>query len=235
EELEFNGEEKMEVSPFKEEYLLKICAIGSGKVGKSEILRRFSEGKFKQDFLPTLGVDVSTRRIQVDNTLVMLILVVTTGRKFFGMLRPSYYRGASACIIFFKLNDRLTFNDVPYWLKEFRSKVSDESIPISLIGIRKDSKLVKIKNFLRKSILKQILEKLHLLFPLNVSKTIQNSPTIKDQETSEIDQTRVTSEEALSLAQKFGISYYEIDLKNAEDFEKCIIRLTREVLERIND
>ncbi len=225
----------MEVSPFKEEYLLKICAIGSGKVGKSEILRRFSEGKFKQDFLPTLGVDVSIRRIQVDNTLVKLILVVTTGRKFFDMLRPSYYRGASACIIFFKLNDRLTFNDVPYWLKEFRSKVSDESIPISLIGIRRDSKLVKIKSFLRKSIINSILEKLYLLFSSNISKTSQNSHTLKVQETTELDQTWVTNEEALSLAQKFGISYHEIDLKNSEEFKKCIIGLTREVLERIKD
>jgi small GTP-binding protein len=129
----------MEVSPFKQEYLLKICAIGSGNVGKSEVLRRFSEGKFQKNFLPTLGVDVTTRSIQVDNALVKLILVVTTGRKFFGKLRPSYYRGASACIIFFTLNDRNSFNDVPNWLKEFRSKVSDEAIPIYLIAIRRDT------------------------------------------------------------------------------------------------
>ena len=97
----------------KNEYLLKICAIGSGSVGKTSLIRRFAEGKFTTNYLPTLGVDITTKKIEVDNNNVKLILVDTAGQEFFGKLRPSYYRGASACAIFFSLNDRNMFDTIP--------------------------------------------------------------------------------------------------------------------------
>ena len=87
-----------------DEYVLKICAIGSGNVGKTSLIRRFAEGKFTMNYLPTLGVDITTKHLTVDNNLVKLILVDTAGQEFFGKLRPSYYRGASACLIIFALS-----------------------------------------------------------------------------------------------------------------------------------
>jgi small GTP-binding protein len=120
------------------EYLLKICAIGSGSVGKTSLIRRYAEGKFETNYLPTLGVDITTKKIQVDNNHVKLILVDTAGQEFFGKLRPSYYRGASACLIMFALNEKKTFNAVPDWLAEFRRHIPDTTIPIALAGNKKD-------------------------------------------------------------------------------------------------
>jgi small GTP-binding protein len=120
------------------EYLLKICAIGSGSVGKTSLIRRFAEGKFETNYLPTLGVDITTKKIQVDNNQVKLILVDTAGQEFFGKLRPSYYRGASACLIMFALNDKKSFDTVPDWLAEFRRHIPDSTIPIALAGNKKD-------------------------------------------------------------------------------------------------
>ncbi len=122
----------------KNEYLLKICAIGSGSVGKTSLIRRYAEGKFETNYLPTLGVDITTKKIQVDNNKVKLILVDTAGQEFFGKLRPSYYRGASACLIMFALNEKKTFNAVPDWLAEFRRHIPDSTIPIALAGNKKD-------------------------------------------------------------------------------------------------
>lgn len=120
------------------EYLLKICAIGSGSVGKTSLIRRFAEGKFETNYLPTLGVDITTKKIHIDDNQVKLILVDTAGQEFFGKLRPSYYRGASACLIMFALNDKKSFDSVPDWLAEFRKHIPDSSIPIALAGNKKD-------------------------------------------------------------------------------------------------
>ncbi|MFX0181704.1 MAG: Rab family GTPase [Candidatus Hodarchaeota archaeon] len=120
------------------EYLLKICAIGSGSVGKTSLIRRFAEGKFETNYLPTLGVDITTKKIHIDDNQVKLILVDTAGQEFFGKLRPSYYRGASACLIMFALNDKKSFDSVPEWLAEFRKHIPDSSIPIALAGNKKD-------------------------------------------------------------------------------------------------
>ncbi len=121
-----------------DEYLLKICAIGSGSVGKTSLIRRFAEGKFTTNYLPTLGVDITTKTIQIDGNNVKLILVDTAGQEFFGKLRPSYYRGASACLIMFALDERTSFVAIPDWLAEFRKHIPDASVPIALAGNKKD-------------------------------------------------------------------------------------------------
>ena len=119
------------------EYLLKICAIGSGNVGKTSLIRRFAENKFDGNYLPTLGVDITTKKIEVDKKPVKLILVDTAGQEFFGKLRPSYYRGASACLILFALNDINSFTAIPTWLEEFRKYIPTD-VPIALAGNKKD-------------------------------------------------------------------------------------------------
>ncbi len=118
------------------EYLLKVCAIGSGNVGKTSLIRRFAENKFDTNYLPTLGVDITTKKITLDDIQVKLILVDTAGQEFFGKLRPSYYRGASACLIMFALNDDNSFTAIPNWLNEFQKYIPD--VPIALAGNKKD-------------------------------------------------------------------------------------------------
>lgn len=120
------------------EYLLKICAIGDGGVGKTALIRRYAEGKFTTNYLPTLGVDITTKPIQVDDNNIKLILVDTAGQEFFGKLRPSYYRGASACLIMFALDEKSSFDAIPTWLAEFRKHIPEESVPIALAGNKKD-------------------------------------------------------------------------------------------------
>ena len=122
----------------KSEYLLKICAIGSGNVGKTSLIRRYAEDKFDGNYLPTLGVDITTKKIMVRGTNTKLILVDTAGQEFFGKLRPNYYRGASACLILFALNDRTTFTKVKTWLEEFRKHIPSSDVPIALAGNKKD-------------------------------------------------------------------------------------------------
>ncbi|MHA2170334.1 MAG: GTP-binding protein [Candidatus Hodarchaeales archaeon] len=123
------------------EYLLKICAIGSGNVGKTALIRKFAENKFDTNYLPTLGVDITTKIIEIDNDPIKLILVDTAGQEFFGKLRPSYYRGASACTIVFSQSDRQSFEAVPNWWREFCDYIP-HSVPLALIGVTSDSEVV---------------------------------------------------------------------------------------------
>jgi small GTP-binding protein len=137
---------RREPSGAENEYLLKICAIGSGCVGKSSLIRRFTEGKFETNYLPILGVDITTKKIQVNNNCVKLIIVDTAGQEFFGKLRPSYYRGASACSLFFDKSDLKTFESIPDWLAEFRKHIPDKSIPLALVGIITNSEHVSAED-----------------------------------------------------------------------------------------
>ncbi|MHA1979174.1 MAG: hypothetical protein ACW98F_13300 [Candidatus Hodarchaeales archaeon] len=116
------------------EYLLKICVIGSVNQLQAEFIHTFVGYKNPEEHLPTLGVDIRTGRIWIDEILVKLIIVDTAGQDFFGKLRPSYYRGASAVIILFDKCNRQSFAAIPNWLKEFQKYIQPE-VPTALVGL----------------------------------------------------------------------------------------------------
>jgi small GTP-binding protein len=121
----------------EDEYLLKICVIGGTKL-KTKLVRRFAEGKFETDYLPTHGVDITTKKIHIDNNQIKLILVDTAGQEFFEKLRPSYYRGASAAIIAFDKGDKESFKVAEDHFYEFRNHIRDSSLPVTLVGIKRE-------------------------------------------------------------------------------------------------
>lgn len=121
------------------EYMLKICVLGSVSELKTEFIHFFAEGKFnlhyvKEVIMPTLGVDISIKIINVDDNEVKLILVDTAGQEFFGKLRPSYYRGASVATILFDKCDRQSFETLPNWLREFQKYIGPD-VSITLVGL----------------------------------------------------------------------------------------------------
>jgi small GTP-binding protein len=111
------------------EYLLKICILGNSDPLKSSIVRSFAENKFDTDYLPSFSVDITTKKITLDDIRVKLILVDPAGQEFFGKLRPSYYRGTSAFIIVFDKCDHQSFETVPEYLVNFQ-KYIQPTIPI---------------------------------------------------------------------------------------------------------
>ncbi|MFX0052412.1 MAG: hypothetical protein ACFE8U_14095, partial [Candidatus Hermodarchaeota archaeon] len=93
-----------------------------------------AENRFDTNYLPTLGVDIATKRIRIDNNQIKLIIVDTAYQELFGdNLRKSYYEGASACIIFFEKHNDDSFATVPDFIEDIREVSMD--IPIVLVGI----------------------------------------------------------------------------------------------------
>ncbi|MHA1967034.1 MAG: Rab family GTPase [Candidatus Hodarchaeales archaeon] len=223
----------MDPNECRNEYLLKICAIGSSDLEKTTLIRRFAEGKFTTNYLPTLGVDITTKKIQVDDNNIKLILVDTAGQEFFGKLRPSYYRGASACTIFFSLHKRETFNAVPLWLKEFREHIPDASIPITLIAVsncipRKSYRMInKIKSINKKRIafLDFILNYILIKHGLKLKKSRK-----KRKKRFILSEYEVSSAEAEKLAKSLGMRYCELYLENDICFKRCLKQLVRDAL-----
>ncbi|MFX0050940.1 MAG: Rab family GTPase [Candidatus Hodarchaeota archaeon] len=120
-----------------DEWVLKICSAGSYQVGKTSLIRRYAENKFDTNYIPTLGVDITTKRIVVDEQRIKLILMDTAGQELFGNnLRRSYYEGASGCIIVYDITRPETFEALDRWVLDFRSVSS--SSPIVIIGNKID-------------------------------------------------------------------------------------------------
>ncbi len=97
---------------------------------KVKFIRRFVENKYDTNYLPTLGVDITTKKIQIDDIQLKIILVDTAG-----ILRPSYYRGASAIIIFFSKGNQDSFHQILTWKQDFENYIPIP-LPIAIVGFQ---------------------------------------------------------------------------------------------------
>jgi small GTP-binding protein len=121
----------------EDEWVLKICSAGSYQVGKTSLIRRYAENKFDTNYIPTLGVDITTKRIEIDNQRIKLILMDTAGQEIFANnLRKSYYEGAAACIIVYDITRSDTFDSIDRWIEDYKSV--SPSTPIAIIGNKVD-------------------------------------------------------------------------------------------------
>ncbi len=138
--IEFLNESKSKGNRMSEydQYLMKICIILPNEL-RTSFITRFTERQFTTDYFPSIGVDITTKQIKVDNTHVKLILVVTTGEEFSGKLRASFFKGGSAVIIFFDKGDRQSFDVIEDWIKEFRKNFPKQRVPIGFVGFITDT------------------------------------------------------------------------------------------------
>ena len=83
----------------------KICLIGDFGVGKSSLIRRFVEGRFSEQYLSTIGVTISRKKVivsakdkQQEQTVQLLIWDIE-GKTKFQKISPSYLKSAQGVII----------------------------------------------------------------------------------------------------------------------------------------
>ena len=81
---EISNRKYEEQSPSMSEYLLKICIIGSCGQLKTNLVRHYAGDKFDGNYIPTLGVDITTKKEFIKDTQTKLILVDTPPQKFYG-------------------------------------------------------------------------------------------------------------------------------------------------------
>ncbi len=77
----------------------KICMLGTFAVGKTSIVRRFTEDMFSEKYLTTVGVKIDKKEVELDGDKVMLLLWDLEGEDDFTEIKLSYLRGASGYLL----------------------------------------------------------------------------------------------------------------------------------------
>ena len=76
------------------QYVFKYIIVGDSNVGKTSLISSLIYNSFKNEYSTTIGVDFSTKMIEVDNMIVKLQLWDTAGQESFRSITKCYYRGA---------------------------------------------------------------------------------------------------------------------------------------------
>ena len=85
----------------------------------------------------TIGVEYTGKDMTIDNNYIRAQIWDTAGQEKFRSVSNSYYRGSHGAIIVYDISDKLSFQNVPIWLDQFKQK-SNADIAICLIANKSD-------------------------------------------------------------------------------------------------
>ncbi|NWR10488.1 RB18B protein, partial [Paradoxornis webbianus] len=117
---------------------LKLLLVGDSGVGKSSLLRRFTDGAFEPRLKPTVGIDFKVKKMVLDGRAVQLAIWDTAGQERFRTLTPSYYRGAQGVVLVYDVTRKDTFTGLGKWLNELEMHTTDSSTVKMLVGNKTD-------------------------------------------------------------------------------------------------
>ena len=86
-------------------YIYKIIVVGDGGVGKTSLIKKFTEGSFEQDYIKTIGAQFSKYESEKNGDKIKLLFWDIAGQEDFQFLLPSFYQNAKAAIIVYSLGE----------------------------------------------------------------------------------------------------------------------------------
>ncbi|KKK42857.1 MAG: small GTP-binding domain protein [Candidatus Lokiarchaeum sp. GC14_75] len=120
-------------------YIVKTVLLGDAGVGKTSLVYRFIENKFRDNYKSTLGVNLMKKDMEVEGYGgVSAQIWDLGGQESFRSLRKLYLEGANGGLVIFDLTDKKSFDKLNDWLESFREARGDQ--PLLLIGNKSDLK-----------------------------------------------------------------------------------------------
>jgi len=121
-------------------FVFKITVVGDGAVGKTSLIKQFTEGDFNEEYIMTLGAQFTKYTEEVEGVPCELFLWDIAGQDTFKKLRQSFYKGSKAAIIVFSHEDNKhgeeSFKNIGTWYDDITKNV--KNIPIVLFGNKID-------------------------------------------------------------------------------------------------
>lgn len=117
-------------------YIIKLCLLGDGAVGKTSLVRRFVFDVFDDKYLMSFGTKVSKKSMTVEGETMDLMIWDILGQKSQEALHEAYYRGAAGALAVCDFTRPETMKNVKSWVGSFRSVVGER--PVLILGNKSD-------------------------------------------------------------------------------------------------
>lgn len=126
------------------DFLFKILLIGDSSVGKSCMLIKFVDDDFIEMNISTIGVDFKIKSlVDSDGNKIKMQIWDTAGQERFRTITTSYYRGCHAIMICYDITDKISFENIPYWLKECE-RYAIKDVPKVLVANKTDLDALRV-------------------------------------------------------------------------------------------
>lgn len=102
----------------------KLTVLGDSSVGKTTLIHNFVNDEYRPDFKPTLGTDISTIYVPVDEQQILVTIWDTAGTELFNSISRSFYRGSQACVLVADLTNIESFNNLKQWHQDITEAIT---------------------------------------------------------------------------------------------------------------
>ena len=92
-------------------YIIKILTLGETEVGKTSIVLRYSDDKFQDSKIATIGIDFKIKIIKKGKEKIKVSIYDTAGQERFQNIVKHYYRGANGVLLIYDITKRKTFEN----------------------------------------------------------------------------------------------------------------------------
>ena len=118
-------------------YVVKTVLLGEAGVGKTSLVYRYIENKFRESYKSTLGVNLLKKDMDIDGYgSVSAQIWDLGGQESFRSLRKLYLEGANGGFAIFDLTDRKSFDKLNEWIGSFKEARGEK--PLLVIGNKSD-------------------------------------------------------------------------------------------------
>ena len=120
-------------------YTYKVLVCGDPEVGKTSSVLRFTDSAFKRTYLPTIGVNVSEKKINLEESNLQIQFAIwdVAGQSKFQPMRKHFYAGAKGVMLMFDLTKQESFQNVKKWYQDINSNLKKKFLGL-LIGNKDD-------------------------------------------------------------------------------------------------
>ncbi len=115
----------------------KVIFAGEKGAGKTALVKRITEGVFREDYRPTIAGDLSFLYYRQGERNIRVALWDTSGEERYQAMTKTYFADADAAFILFDLTNKTSFEKVPFWLSLVQERNVSQA-GIYLVGSKRD-------------------------------------------------------------------------------------------------
>ena len=118
--------------------VLKLVLLGDSAVGKTSLIDMYAHHQFKEDYKPTLGVNIVVKELESENAQIRLVIWDIAGQEKYDLSRKMFFQGVAGALFVYDTTRHATFKNIESkWLEDL-NEYGDKNFAYILIGNKID-------------------------------------------------------------------------------------------------